>query len=94
MDDTVLMTSQEYSKAQSMMYDDKESVENDMNDGNGDVVIIDDCPIQKLVELPTQELDNVFDIDKFEDMLNSIKTQIVYQTQPDSEDVIHSTYID
>ncbi len=50
------------------------------NNVDSDVEIIDNWHIKKLVDLPTQELENEFNIEKFEDIPNSIKTQILYQT--------------
>lgn len=50
------------------------------NNVDSDVEIIDNWHIKKLVDLPTQELENEFNIEKFEDIQNSIKTQILYQT--------------
>ncbi len=50
------------------------------NNVDSDVEIIDNWHIKKLVDLPAQELENEFNIEKFEDIQNSIKTQILYQT--------------
>ena len=50
------------------------------NNVDSDVEIIDNWHIKKLVDLPAQELENEFNIEKFEDIPNSIKTQILYQT--------------